>query len=159
MNHRLKLIFVAIVLVLSSVVLAGAQNLHLDDHSSIQVTCGSNSIFEYGYYNARDRDGEWIVMIVPPKVSTECLIVAAKLLHEYKPKLHFEFFDAKGRTLALYYSCYRARGTPAFLIQRSGSRNIGSPTLDLLVIRLATHVGAGEWSIEGTSRVRMVSRS
>ncbi len=58
MNHRLRLIFVAVLLVLSSAILTKSQNLRLDDHGFIQVTCGLNSISEYGHYDAIDRDGE-----------------------------------------------------------------------------------------------------
>ena len=41
-------------------------------------------------------------MIVPLKPSKECLIALAKSLHQKSPKMIFEFFDAKGRTLSEY---------------------------------------------------------
>jgi len=114
-------IFVALVLVLSSAILIRAQTLRLDDHSAVQVTCGpASSISEYGSYDARDRDGEWMVMIVPPKVSTECLIGSAKLLHQYKSKMLFEFFNAKERNLLLYVACYSHARTTDPCIDYSG---------------------------------------
>src|SRR5207302_1039166 len=51
-------------------------------------------------------------VLVPPKLSKECLIAQAKSLNKKTPNSRFEFFDAKGGTLNEYVAYYDACDRP-----------------------------------------------
>jgi hypothetical protein len=52
------------------------------------------------------------IVLVPPKLSKECLIAQAKSLNQKTPNSRFEFFDAKGGTLNEYVAYYDACDQP-----------------------------------------------
>jgi len=60
------------------------------------------SIAEYG----RMTDPiETVVLIVPTKMSRDCLLALGKSLHEQEPTGRYEFFDARDVNLGLYIRC------------------------------------------------------
>ena len=56
--------------------------------------------------------GVGTVVVLPPKLSKECLIALAKSLNQKTPNSRFEFFDAKGGNLNEYIAFYGACDRP-----------------------------------------------
>jgi len=72
--------------------------------SAVAQTCDPNAIptAEYGRMTAAS---DTVVLIVPTKLSRDCLLALGKLLHEQKPAGRYELFDARDVNLGLYVRC------------------------------------------------------
>lgn len=67
-------------------------------------SCDPNTISVTEYGRMTDPI-ETVILIVPTKLSRECLLALGKSLHEQKPTGRYEFFDARDVNLELYIRC------------------------------------------------------
>ena len=73
--------------------------------SAVVAECNPDSISirRYGHYETRGY--RWNVVIVPAKLSPECLIALATSLHKAEPESRVDFFDAESKELSRYLYC------------------------------------------------------
>jgi hypothetical protein len=65
-----------------------------------QCNLSSATALEYDRYQA--TDATWIVLLLRPKTSRDCLVTYARKLHREMPAVRYEFFDRAGPELVQY---------------------------------------------------------